>query len=95
LNKYEVMFILMAEQTDEAIAAQIEKFQKIVADNSGTVTETKLWGKRRLAYPIQYKNEGYYVLMYMETDPSFPVELERNFKNDEQVLRFMIVRIEE
>ena len=52
------------------------------------------WGKRRLAYPINYKTEGYYVLTTFSAAPEFPRELERNFNNDENILRYLVVRKE-
>ena len=52
------------------------------------------WGKRRLAYAIDYKTEGYYVLMSFNSAPEFPAELERNFKNDERIMRYMVTRKE-
>ena len=91
MKKYEAMYILGADQADEAIAAQIEKFSGIVTANGGVVTEVKEWGKRRLAYAINYKVDGYYVLMNFEAEPDFVKELERNFNIDENVMRFMVV----
>jgi small subunit ribosomal protein S6 len=92
LNKYEVLYILQAEQDEEAIAAQVAKYGSLVADNGGTVDEISQWGKRRLAYPINYRNDGYYVLMNFTAEPGFTAELERNFRNDENVMRFMVIR---
>jgi small subunit ribosomal protein S6 len=92
MNKYEVLYILAAEQEAEAIAAQVEKFSKLVTENGGTIEEVNEWGKRRLAYPINYKNEGYYVLMNFVADAGFTTELERNFRIDENVVRYMTVR---
>ena len=59
MNKYESMYIVNADQTEEAINAQAEKFAGIVTSNGGNVTEVKHWGKRRLAYAINFKNDGY------------------------------------
>ena len=95
MNKYEAMYILEADQTDEAIAAQVEKFNNLVAASGAQLEETKLWGKRRLAYPINDKNDGYYVLMHFASAPDFPTELERNFKIDEHVVRYMVIRLED
>ena len=52
------------------------------------------WGRKKLAYPIDYKTEGYYVLVDFAADPQLPRELERNFKNDESILRYMVTRKE-
>jgi len=92
MNKYEVLYILSAEQEDEAIAAQIEKFSGIITAGGGTVTEVDQWGRRRLAYPINYKNDGFYVLVNFEAPAELPMELERNFKIDENVYRYMVIR---
>lgn len=94
MNKYESLYIITPELEEEAIKACIEKFSGIVTANGGTITEVNEWGKRRLAYAIDYKTEGYYVLMTFEAAPEFPRELERNFKNDESILRYMVIRKE-
>lgn len=95
MGKYEVLYILTAEQEAEAIAAQVEKFNKLIADNGGTVDEVNEWGRRRLAYPINYKNEGYYVLVNFTGPANLTAELERNFRNDENVIRYMTIRKEQ
>ena len=90
---YEVVYIMDPALGDEAIAAMIEKFKALV-ETQGSVTAIDDWGKRRLAYPIDYKTEGYYVLTTFSAAPEFPRELERNFNNDENVLRYLVVRKE-
>ena len=95
MHKYETMYILNANQDDETIAAQIEKFSKIIADNGGAIEEVKSIGKKRMAYPIQKMNDGYYVLVNFAAGAEVPAELERNFKNDEMCLRYLIVRLDE
>jgi len=92
VNKYEALYVITPELDEETTKAIIEKFNGIIAQNGGTVGEVNEWGKRRLAYPIDYKTEGYYVLVNFESAPSFPMELERNFKNDENIIRFVVVR---
>lgn len=94
MNKYESLYIITPELEEEATKACIEKFSGIVTANGGTIAEVNEWGKRRLAYAIDYKTEGYYVLMTFESAPEFPRELERNFKNDENILRYMVIRKE-
>ncbi len=95
MNKYETLYIITPELDEEATKAIVDKFSGIVASNKGSVDNVDLWGKRRLAYPIDYKNEGYYVLMTFSAAPEFPMELERNFKIDEQILRYMVIRKED
>ncbi len=92
MNTYEALYIITPELDDEATKACIQKFADIVAANGGTVEKTDEWGKTKLAYPIDYKTEGYYVLVDFSSAPEFPKELERNFKNDENILRYMVTR---
>ena len=94
MNPYEALYIIVPELDEEATRATIEKFKGIVESNAGEVAGVDEWGKRRLAYPIDYKTEGYYVLMSFNSAPEFPAELERNFKNDERIMRYMVTRKE-
>lgn len=94
MNPYEALYIIVPELDEEATKAPIEKFKGIVESNAGEVAGVDEWGKRRLAYPIDYKTEGYYVLMSFNSAPEFPAELERNFKNDERIMRYMVTRKE-
>ena len=75
---------------EEAIAAMVAKFKTLV-ETQGTVSEVDEWGKRRLAYPINDLNEGYYVLMTFTAEPSLPAELDRVLKITEGVMRSMII----
>lgn len=72
--------------------AVIEKFSGIITANGGEIEKTDEWGRKKLAYPIDYKTEGYYVLVNFAAAPELPRELERNFRNDESILRYMVVR---
>ena len=91
-NKYEAVLIYSVLNKDEAaIAAMVEKFKALIAEN-GTVESVDDWGKRRLAYPINDETEGYYVIVSFESAPSFPAELDRVAKITEGVLRVMTVR---
>ena len=92
MNKYEAMFIVTPEMEDEAIKGVIEKFSGIITANGGEIEKTDEWGRKKLAYPIDYKTEGYYVLVNFAAAPELPRELERNFRNDESILRYMVVR---
>ena len=93
-GKYEVLYILEPTLGEEGTAALVEKFKAMV-EAEGTLANIDLWGKRRLAYPINDLNEGYYVLMNMESKPEFPAELERVMKITEGVLRCLITAVEE
>ncbi len=94
MNQYEVLYIIDATRDEESIKASVEKFKGIVESNGGEVTAVDEWGKKRLAYVIDYKIEGYYVLMSFTCAPEFPKELERNFKIDEAILRYLVTRID-
>ena len=89
-GSYEAMYILDPNLSEEATAALVEKFTGLV-ENSGTITEVDQWGKRRLAYPINDLNEGYYVLMTLIELDALPAELDRVFRITDGVMRSMII----
>ena len=91
MNSYETLFVVNPNLSEEDTKAVIDKFTAIIGEN-GSVTEVKEWGKRRLAYPINYINEGYYVLVDFEAAAELPAELERRFRIDENILRSIVVR---
>ena len=91
LSKYETMFIVDVSGGEEATAAVVEKFKSLIEAN-GTVESFDEWGKRRLAYPINDMNDGYYVLVNFEAEPSFVAELERIFNITEGVMRSMPIK---
>ena len=93
-GKYEVLYIIDATIGEEATAALVEKFKAMV-EAEGTLTNIDEWGKRRLAYPINARAEGYYVLRNMEVKPEFPAELERVMKITEGVMRCLTTVVEE
>lgn len=93
-NNYETIFVLDAALSEEEITALQEKFTALIAAN-GELGEVEVWGKRRLAYPINYKTEGYYVLVNFASNPDFPKELDRVYGITEGVLRTIIVRKED
>lgn len=95
MNNYEVLYILNSEQDDEVIAAQVDKFSNLVTSNGGEVVKVDKWGRRRLAYPINFKNEGFYVLMNIKAGSELPTELERNFRISDEVVRYIVVRLED
>jgi small subunit ribosomal protein S6 len=94
MNKYEVLYIINPTLEEEARKAVIEKFKGIV-EIVGEVTDINEWGIRKLAYDIQKHKEGYYVLMNFKAPEDLPMELERNFKISEDIMRYMVMKIEE
>ena len=85
---YETLFEVNATLPEEECKALVEKFVNLIKDN-GSDVEVNEWGKRRFAYPINYVNEGYYVLVSYKSNADFPQELERQFGITEGVLRYM------
>ncbi|WP_458862341.1 30S ribosomal protein S6 [Acidaminobacterium chupaoyuni] len=89
-GKYETVFIVDVTLGEEKIAELVEKFKKLIEEN-GTLTNVNEWGKRRLAYPINDMNEGYYVLVEFESKPEFPAELDRIYNITDGIMRSLIV----
>ena len=87
---YEVVFIIDAAQGDEGAAALTEKFKTLVEQNSSAM-EVEDWGKRKLAYAIDYKTEGHYVMISFTSAPEFPKELDRILGITDGIIRSMIV----
>ena len=94
MNQYEVMYVIDAALEDSARIELIDRFSDLVKKNGGEIDRVDEWGKRRLAYAINYKTEGYYVLMYIKAPAELPKELERNFQISDKILRSLIIRYE-
>ena len=94
MNQYEVMYVIDAALEDSARIELIDRFSELVKKNGGEIDRVDEWGKRRLAYAINYKTEGYYVLMYIKAPSELPKELERNFQINDKILRSLIIRYE-
>lgn len=88
-ENYEVMYIIDLDQGEEGIAAIVARFKELIEAN-GTINELDEWGKRRMAYMINDKPEGYYVLVKFTSAPDFPAELDRILKITDGVMRSMI-----
>lgn len=87
---YEVVFIIDPAQGEEGIAALVAKF-KTLAEQNGSAVEVEEWGSRKLAYPINFKNDGYYVLMNFTSPAAFPRELDRVLRINDGIMRSLIV----
>ena len=85
---YETLFAVNGNLSEEDYKAVSEKFITLINANASDVCVDE-WGKRRLAYPINYITEGYYVLATYKSEPSFPIELDRVFGITEGVIRYM------
>ena len=91
---YEALFTLNANLPEEELRATVDKYVSLISDNS-TEMSVNEWGKRRLAYPINDKNEGYYVLVNFEAESAFPAELERIFGITDGIMRSIVIRHED
>lgn len=94
INSYETIFIIDAELPEEERAALQEKFTSLIAAN-GSVETVDEWGKRRLAYEINDRTEGYYVLVDFKAAGDFPKELDRQYRITDGILRTIIIRKDE
>ncbi|MDR2090427.1 MAG: 30S ribosomal protein S6 [Clostridiales bacterium] len=92
MNKYEVLYIIRNELSDEQKTSLIEKFKSIVESSGGTVESVEKWGAKKYAYPIDYTTEGYYVLMNFTSEPTVPHELERQMQITDGFVRKMILK---
>ncbi|GHU34221.1 30S ribosomal protein S6 [Clostridia bacterium] len=92
-DNYETVFVLRPDLGEAGIAAAVERFTTLISTNAA-IGETNEWGKRRLAYPIQDYEDGYYVLINFNSAPAFPIELDRIFNITDTVLRSIIVKKE-
>lgn len=90
VNKYETVFVVDAALEQEQIDSVVEKFKSLIEANA-TIDNIDVWGKKRLAYEINYKTEGYYVLVEFTSEPSFPAELDRVYGITEGILRSLII----
>ncbi len=91
MKAYEILYIIDSSVGDEKREEIISKVKAIVENNGGTAQEPEKWGVRKFAYPINYKNEGYYVLMNFEANETVPQTLESQLLILDGVVRQMIV----
>lgn len=90
-SSYETIFVVDLTLGEDGVKGLVEKFTSLIAAN-GEVSEVNEWGKRRLAYPINDMNEGYYVLVNFTATAEFPAELERIFGITEGIMRSIIIK---
>ena len=93
INSYECLFIVDTEIGEDAVRAKVDKFIERIKRHA-EIVDVNEWGKRRLAYPINDKPEGYYTIVTFKSEPSFPAELERRFNIDEEILRYLVIKLD-
>jgi len=94
MANYELMFIIDPALEDSVKEQTVDSVKRIIADN-GEITKADVWGTKKLAYPIQKKNEGYYAVVVFTANGDFPKELDRRLKISDSVIRHMIVNLDE
>ncbi|MCA1032291.1 30S ribosomal protein S6 [Bacillus timonensis] len=95
MRKYEVMYIIRPNIDDEAKKALVERFNGVLTDNGAEITNVKEWGKRRLAYEINDFRDGYYMLVNVMSGAEAVNEFDRLAKISEDIIRHMVVKLED
>lgn len=90
MRKYEIVYIVDGALSEEEAKAVVERFTEYTESNA-QLEKIEEWGKKRFAYLINKKSDGYYVLMEVSATPEFPGELERMFKITENILKYLII----
>lgn len=88
-RSYELLYVLKPDLGEEGLAALDDRIQGLIEAN-GEISNIDVWGNRRLAYEIEDYTEGYYVVLQFNSEPTFPVELERQLRINDSVLRYLI-----
>lgn len=92
MRSYELMMITRGSLDEPAVTATVERFTTLVADQGGTVERVDHWGKRQFAYEIQHMNEGYYTVIDLQLSSEGLLELERQLRLADEVVRHKVVR---
>ena len=95
MRTYELVFIAQPELDEEALTSLVEGIQQTITDNGGEIVKTEAMGRRRLAYPIGRHVEGHYTLIHAAMERQALTELDRHLKLSEDVIRHLVVRLDE
>lgn len=93
MTKYEAMIVVSVKDGEEKTNAVVEKFKALIEANAENVAVAEGWGERKLAYPINYEQNGFYAVITFESKPEFPAELDRVANITEGVLRLQTVKL--
>lgn len=93
-NKYETVFILTPVLSADQMKETVEKFKKLLTDNGAEILNEENWGLKKLAYPIEKKSTGFYVLLEFDADPSLMIKLETEYRREERVIRYLTVKLD-
>ena len=92
LNHYEAAFVLTPVLSEPQMKEAVDKFEKLLVENGGSILNREEWGLKKLAFPIQGKTTGFYALLQFDVEPELIAKLETAFRRDERVLRFLTTR---
>ena len=95
MHQYELMVILDPEIDERTVAPSLDKFLNVIRNDGGSIDKVDVWGRRRLAYEINKKTEGIYAVVALTANPAATVELDRQLKLSEAVMRTKVLRAEE
>jgi small subunit ribosomal protein S6 len=95
MRNYELGFVIHPEVEQSDVTQAVDKIGQYVSASGGEVTSVDVWGRRALAYPIRKQKEGTYVFLHAQLDPQAIQELERNLKLDEEILRYLLLRLDD
>ncbi len=95
MHQYELMVILDPEIDERTVAPSLDKFLNVIRNDGGSIDKVDVWGRRRLAYEINKKTEGIYAVVALTANPDATVELDRQLKLSEAVMRTKVLRAEE
>ena len=94
MNHYETVFIATPVLSDNQVKETVEKFRSFITSNGGEMENEENWGLKKLAYPIQKKENGYYFLFQFAAEGDMVDRLETQFRRDERVIRFLTVKLD-
>jgi small subunit ribosomal protein S6 len=94
MRRYETIFIASPTLTEEQSDELVKQFEGIIAEQGGELLKTDKWGRKKLAYEVQKFSEGYYTLFEMNAGPTLVAELERRFRNNDVVIKYLSVRMD-
>ena len=92
MRQYELMIILDSDLEERTVAPSLDRYLSVIRDGGGTVENVDIWGRRRMAYPINKKNEGIYAVVTMTVEPAAALELDRQLNLNESVVRTKLLR---
>ena len=94
LNHYETVFILTPVLSDEQMKETAAKYKDLLANENAKIVNEELWGMRKLAYTIEKKSSGFYILFEFEAEPTIVEKLHTQFRRDEKVIRFLTTKLD-